>query len=416
MSSSSSVSSLSESEYSSAELPKEAEDSCLEKIKIIFEKIVDCLILIGYAIQLALRKVESWAPFKSKRLFQDRILGTTSNSAKFSDLPKYVAFRHAPITITEEEQQRARSQGFILEQETLVPHPISKGDCFGNTTIFLKKWLKGKSIDQIVEKFRGGSPIGGVICQQKYENHAAISYPPLEERIKEVIDRYPDVSFAKEKKLWEKQHLGDAICILEALMAYLEKGNHPENGDFVEKMTSWCRKKKKIRITGQLKATLRDVAEKFTENNLTVQDLHRAAFGNEDLKVVYSSPMGLPRDILESITQLKPGGYELSFPVYNSLGIQLGNHSIGFTIPSKKKGTCYLLDINCAIGYCPFNELQATLGCILTEYNGLDYSEDLDGVPPSFWQWVFNGLILERANPPQSLAPEYAITGVKKNL
>jgi hypothetical protein len=127
----------------------------------------------------------------------------------------------------------------------------------------------------------------------------------------------------------------------------------------------------------------------------------RAAFANAGLRVKLFHLMGATsKMVLDKIGRLGPGAYVLTLPKYTAAAEFIGLHSIAIIIEPNSR--CTILDSNCAIGWCSFDELPATLGRLFTEYTGLDYSDDFNGQPPSGWQQLGN-IFADRANPPMEV-------------
>lgn len=381
-----------------------------EKVKFVFEKIAVAFIFIGLLILYATRKIGTASPldpFYKERVFKNKMHCNTHNFGKLSDLFLYLDYWLHPIKI---DIDKAKLQGLSPRKEEVYPKFIGEGACFGNTLVFLKKWLNNEPLEAIIEEFEGGSSLSGALYQEKYFNLINVDYnDDLKNRLVAYIQKgdYSTDAFEKEKIEWQKQKLEKALCLLDGLQNYLKMSKDPRKDEFVETLISWCQKEANTRISGQIKATLREIAEVFAKNNLIEKAVLNAAHEEAGLCIEeFCYTNTTPEAILRSIPTLGSGAYELSFPNYNLIGSLQGYHTTGFTIDTKRR--CLILDSNIALGYDNQNELQATIGRLFTHYNGLDYSNNLAGERPSSGQKVIH-FFQERAHPPATLDSKYSL-------
>ena len=401
---------ISEGNISSADRslhePTPHHSTLTEVVKRIFERIVDLLVLIWYAIQYPIQHILTIDLFGSSSVFKGQILCTTANHAKFSDLPQYVALRRNPTQFPLESQTRCAKMGFTSPDTPLFPRPFTNGHCNGNVTVFLKKWLELETpnIELIIPEFKNGSSILGAFYQECYlQQYTANYYPELCELIKRVIQSYP-TSTAQERVYWATTPFEKVIIIFDAIETYLKEGRHPKEGGFTEFIQAWLEENNKDTILDAHHfATVRYVAESYEKQLLSERDRLIAYYSNVELSVekIFYLNNG-PGDVLGTISQLDPGAYELTMPTFDSFGSRKGikSHTVGLIIDPKKK--CYILDSNIAIGWMSYDELPQTVGRLFTRYTGFDYSEDYKGRAPPFWRKATNWLF-ERANPSATL-------------
>lgn len=385
-----------------------------ELIKAIFHKIVDWLLLIWFAIQYAVHALLTCSPFSKKNHLQNRLICKTSNFAKFSDLPQFVALKRVPLKVTSEEENKIKERGFTPDQKTLIPKPFNGGHCFGNVTVFLKKWLETHDIEKVAAEFREGTSLKGAIYQEAYETlYSAVYYPDFSQWIERLITLYPLVSFAEEREKWKKNGFDNALVILDALEAYLKKGNDPKKHDLISHVCSWIQKKHNKKLGGKYLASLRQVAQKYHRRDLEEEARMITFFENAGLSVEKIYHLGAkPQDILKTIPRLSEGAYKLSFPKYGSTGKLEGYHSVGLCIDDTR---CYLLDSNSEISRVTRPELAYAIGSLFTDYTGIIFSKNPNGEMPSFLTKTLN-FLQDRANPPStSLSPYFELLKITLN-
>jgi hypothetical protein len=153
---------------------------CAAAIQEIFQKIADLLLLIWFAIQYVGYRLMTAAPFTRGQVFQGKVICMTSNHAKFSDLPSYVALRRHPSPLSPDALKIVSDLGLEIETTHVTPKPFCEGHCLGNTMVFLKKWLESPDIEQVAKAFEGGSPLEGAIYQEGYEKLLEVLFPSEE--------------------------------------------------------------------------------------------------------------------------------------------------------------------------------------------------------------------------------------------
>jgi len=378
---------------------EEADTSIHAAVKAVFQKIVDLLLLVWFALQYTSNAMSECKLSTWQEIFGDKVICMTANHAKFAELPKYVALRHSPHVDTS-ALENACTLGFTPKKTALVPEPFSEGHCFGNTTVFLKTWQETGSIDRVIEVFEEGSPIQGAIYQEAYEQFCeSVHYPEFCSMILRVINCYPIISFAEEMQKWKRSDFHPALVVLEALQAYLSAGNHPKEGGFTAYITNWVKEHRGTHLEGKFLASIRNVEERFFKEDLTEMYRMQAAFSFAGLRIEQFHHIGSqPGDILKTLSVLDSGSFKLSFPVYSSTGSLEGAHATGIII---NHDVCYFLEPNGAIAYCEKKELSQTIGRLFTFYTGLDFKENPDGNRPTFWKKVSN-FFHETANPPST--------------
>jgi hypothetical protein len=149
---------------------KEAGHSEVAKaVDEISQKNADQLQLIGLTLQYAAHRLR-FPPYSPEAVFQKgKIICTTSNYGKYSDLASYISLEHKPYQLSEEALEQVSKTGRTIQSTTVAPKPLCGGHCFGNGMVFSKKWLENPNIKSIAEDFQGGSPLKGAIYQEGHE-------------------------------------------------------------------------------------------------------------------------------------------------------------------------------------------------------------------------------------------------------
>jgi hypothetical protein len=373
--------------------------SCLsslnEVIKAVFERVIDCLILVWYAIKYAVHYISCGNSFTRKQVFKEGLISKTTNYAKFSDLPKYVAQRRHPTTVSPAEVNETKKAGFTPPKERLtpeggfeiIPNPFGGGNCYGNVLYFFYLWEKTHSIDDVINEFKNGTPFEGACIQDIYKTLVNDEYyPHLSSLIEEVISRYPNVDFREEQSKWENNGFKQGVAILEALKAYLEEGKHPRDGFFEEYIVIWLYQNKSINLRCTLLGSIRHVAEAHCKAHAwqkkRAEKMYRFLGMQPEGLYLISHTAG---SILQTLKQIEKGYYEITIPTFDTIGLESGFHAIGIIVADD---ACYILDSNIGIGETTYQDLPDTVGRIFSIYTGLDYSEDCNGKTTSFWETV----------------------------
>jgi hypothetical protein len=241
----------------------------VEKVKILFQVIVNFLLWIWYAVQHVLYSLMSAAPFMPQRVFKDQILYTTKNFAQFKDLSTYISLQDDPQPVDARALKVANDFGLTPKSTTFSPKPFNRGHCFGNVTYFIKKWFETKNIEEVASLFEGGSPVEGAIFQEAAQNLYAPDYSnKFFKAIDSCIKCYPLISIAKERKKWSENGFKEALSVLDALGAYLRERRHPKEGGFVEYIQRWVFENRGCNLGGEVLCALREIAEKYEKKPL----------------------------------------------------------------------------------------------------------------------------------------------------
>ncbi len=378
---------------------EEGQSTLCGKVNSFFQECLKILLLIGYAIGCAFYRgltVHPWGWVKYRVFNFTGILCSSSNSARFGDLPRYVDYRWDPYQFSGEEKGRVEEivdrHGFLsVNQKVFTPYPLGNGLCHGSVMVALKSWLQTGDETELIKVSEGGAPLYGAMLQAFYSSDllAPLFYAPLKNSILTLLqNKELDASEIEALK-----NIEGAQEICAAVRAYLESGGDPNQGDLVEGVRKHLHKE----LKGPLLASVREAAQSYASVNLAEQDRMRAIFAIGGLKMKKFHHMwSAPKNVLASLPTLAQGAYYLSFPRYDKWGNQMGFHAAALIIAEEK---CYLLDKNMALGFTSKNELQATLGRLFSYYNGYDYTSSLEGTPLPLWARIGN-FFLELSNPP----------------
>lgn len=347
-------------------------------IKAVYQKVIDGLRWLWYALQYALHSLFACCT-TSEGVFQGRIICSTTNHARFSDLPKYVSLKRAPLSFESHILKECKKGGFTPVKQTLSPQPFNGGHCFGNVVYFLKKWKETHDIEELSKELRGGSPLAAALYQESYESlYKSMYNEEVSEWIEELITYYPLVSFPQEREKWKTSELPQALEIFDALQVYLQEGRDPKQGDLIEYLRT------RLLIGGISLATVRHVAALYQSEDLTERDRMRAAFASAGLHVEHFYHLNSrPHEVLHTLSTLGEGMYKLSLPHYDAMGNFHNFHAVGVVIDA---GMCYILDSNGALGWCSSEKLSQTMRRLFKHYTRL---EPTDTPPKSYINYHF---------------------------
>ncbi len=353
-------------------------NSCLERVKAAFQAVLDCLILVAYAIQYAFYQL-THLKFDREWIFTDEVITKTHNFPKFSELWAYIQARHSPEPLPEQVSRIASEFGFVNTRTHISPR-FSSGFCFGGVTVFCQKWLETQGdINAVAEEFKGGIPLKGAIYQEAYETL-------FEEKF------YPELSTIIQNA---RENRRDAVS-LPAVFANagpLIEGAQSVEGN-AEAVHQWALEERNIHIGGRYYATLREALP----NSDSSLARTKAAFKLAGLNAQVLHSRSMPGPILGNIETLEPGAYTISFPTYGIFGEKSGDlHTVAFVF--QEGAPSYFCENNRCIASVPKEEVKATIERLFTHYTGLDYTQDPNGQLPSFFRRAAN-FFQERANPP----------------
>lgn len=367
-------------------------DNCIKKVALAVASVFP---LIGYFFLYLVHWLGSVDPWTGKRVFQtqDNILTSTHNFGKFSDLPDYVSYWKHPMILQKKALDMARNKGFDPEA-TFTPSPFGGGKCFGAMATFCRAWLETHDMAQVARLFKGGVPFESSIIQEAYKA-SAISityYPELSDLIFNFVNDYSlfptKETYQKALTKWRNSHFENRLDILEAIRQYIDEGNDSNLALYI---------RKKVPIEWKIYASAKDAAIKL--NCVDLQDAELTMLGLSLAGLKVEAPLlynSTPEDLLEACKTLQPGAYQVDLPCYSSTGEHQGYHTVGLVI--SENGQIYLYDPNFALGRIPTQgDLVPTIGRLLTEYTGMDYSTGTGIRPSSGTQFI--NFFRERANP-----------------
>ncbi len=284
------------------------------------------------------------------------------NHGRKEDIPLFLEKPSIPVF-----EENAKRFGLSSEQAPTLS-PFGQGICFGAATHFNKRWLETGDIQEVSQEFQGGAPYESVLLQACYvsyqegceyycqtiygllkELHSAAQNLPTERTLKEYFSETIDNILKKN----ESSDTPLNRLILLGTVLYL----FPEHDEENVEMPSYCtfmkalfKKHASISLTGTLYSTLRLFGQSLGQSDRQRDwDVKRAAslsIGVDLTEQVHHNVSA--KTVLDSISDWKPGAYDVNVPVYSPFGTLVGYHALSFIKVDEEHASLY--DPNIASG------------------------------------------------------------------
>ena len=319
-----------------------------EKMSGIFSGVAKLLKQIHLNLQCSHIKLEGALGFvKRHSLFKGKCVAKTTNCGKGEDIGKYLQ----PVA-PENLEGTAEKRGFQVDNDPFLLDPFSKGVCYGASIWFSRRYLETGDLNTVAQEFKGGVPYEAVLLQGCYEQ---IGRAPFESVLGKI-----SIDFRKnlEEKCATEEEKYTFLTDEKIFNAHLREfglEDKPEAKARLALTVATCLDAKKHSPPSFIQ-TIIDSREFVVMAQRCNESIQKHAAAQETMKdfsglggsTVLFDEYSSPYEILDSIPSWQTGVYELSLPVYNILGTQIGSHAVTFV---KESNRSYLFDPNYGLGY-----------------------------------------------------------------